>query len=313
MRYSLEQFAAPAAEPLTLAEIRTHLGLDGTNAEPAPAAPAAALASPAAPGNVDNGAHRYLATFVTADGETEAGTATAAVTVADKTVNGKVELTAIPLGGSAVTSRKLYRTEAGGSTYKLLATISNNTATTYTDNIADSALGAGAPSANTTADPCLTGLRLAARESAEAYLGRKLITQTWDWRAEYFPDVIELWGLGLVSSITHVKYYDSEGVQQTLAASGYQSDLKRVPARVKPAYNESWPVTRGIFNAVEVRAVCGYGAAASAVPQGIKQAMLIHARQLYDHRDSIITGASVQAVPRHAEWLMAPHRAVRIG
>src|SRR4051812_47921629 len=133
---------APATEPVTVAEAKAHLRLDDSAGEPAPTAPAAALASPSVAGNIDNGAHRYLVTFVTADGETEAGQATAAVTVADKTVNGKVELTAIPLGGSAVTARKVYRTVAAGSTYKLLSTISNNTTTTLTDNTADSGLGA---------------------------------------------------------------------------------------------------------------------------------------------------------------------------
>src|SRR3990167_1117639 len=110
---------AAAVEPLSVAEARSHLRLDGSAGEPAPPAPTAALASPAAAGNVDNGAHRYLVTFVTADGETDAGAVSAAVTVADKTVNGQVSLTAIPVGGTAVTSRKVYRTVAAGATYLL--------------------------------------------------------------------------------------------------------------------------------------------------------------------------------------------------
>jgi len=40
-----------------------------------------------------------------------------------------------------VTHRKIYRTKAGKSVYYLVATISNNTATTYNDNIADASLG----------------------------------------------------------------------------------------------------------------------------------------------------------------------------
>lgn len=61
---------------------------------------------------------------------------------------GAVELTNIPLGPLGTTQRRVYRTEAGGTTLKLLATISNNTATTYTDTIIDSSLGASYPSVN---------------------------------------------------------------------------------------------------------------------------------------------------------------------
>lgn len=117
----------------------------------APGAPVGALISPAAAGNIENGTHSYKVTFVTGVGETEAGTASNVVTVVDKTVNGKIVLTGIPVSPSAlVTSRKIYRTEAGGVNYKLLTTIANNTATTFTDNVADGSLTTAAPSTNTT-------------------------------------------------------------------------------------------------------------------------------------------------------------------
>lgn len=100
-------------------------------------------------GSVDSGAHSYKVTFVTADGESEAGTASNSVTTVVAT-DGQVALTAIPVSPvSDVTARNIYRTTAGGSTYKLLIQIANNTATTYTDNIADSALGATAPTIST--------------------------------------------------------------------------------------------------------------------------------------------------------------------
>lgn len=121
-----------------------------TIASRAPDAPLAALAGLGA-GLVDNGTHSYKVTFVTAAGETEAGTVSNIVTVADKTVNGQVALTNIPTGDVTVTSRNLYRTVTGnGAPWKLLANIANNTATTYTDNTADSGLTTNAPSANTT-------------------------------------------------------------------------------------------------------------------------------------------------------------------
>lgn len=102
-------------------------------------------------GNVDNGVHSYKVTFVTADGETSLSPGSVPVTVVDKTANGKVSLAAIPVSTSGfVTARKLYRTVAGGSTFKLLTTINDNTTTTYTDNTADASLGATGPTTNST-------------------------------------------------------------------------------------------------------------------------------------------------------------------
>lgn len=114
----------------------------------APGAPVAALAGLGA-GNVNNGTHSYKVTFVTAVGETEAGTASNVVTTSGG--NGQVALSSIPVSSSAlVTARKIYRTEAGGVDYKLLTTIANNTATTFADNVADGSLTTAAPSTNST-------------------------------------------------------------------------------------------------------------------------------------------------------------------
>jgi len=53
----------------------------------------------------------------------------------------KIAVSSIPTGGSSVTKRILYRTEAGGSVFKYVATINDNSTTTYTDNTPDSSLG----------------------------------------------------------------------------------------------------------------------------------------------------------------------------
>lgn len=111
-------------------------------------APTVALAGSGA-GNVDNGIHKYIVTFVYPSGDTDAiVTGVTSVTVTDKTTNGKVSITNIPLGSTGCTARKIYRTVAGGNWYnaKLLTTISDNTTTSYSDNIADSSLTTALPS-----------------------------------------------------------------------------------------------------------------------------------------------------------------------
>ena len=121
---------------------------------PVPAAPTAALVSPAVAGLVEDGALGYAQTNVTAAGETTPSPVTF-VTVVDKTTNGKV-LVGLHIGPTGTTQRKLYRTAAAGTALLLLATIANNTATTYTDNIADASLTSAAPTSNTAAASIFT-------------------------------------------------------------------------------------------------------------------------------------------------------------
>ena len=106
-----------------------------------PAPPTVALAGVGA-GNVDNGAHSYSISYDTADGHTERGAETI-ITVVDKTADGQVEVT-LPIGtDSRITGRTIHRTRAGvPANRKLLATIADNTTTTYIDNTADAGLGA---------------------------------------------------------------------------------------------------------------------------------------------------------------------------
>ena len=80
---TLKLISGPTVEPVTVQEVMAWSRLDASNLEPAPGALTCALASPVAPGNVEAGAHRYLATFTTPTGETLAGTVSAAATVAD--------------------------------------------------------------------------------------------------------------------------------------------------------------------------------------------------------------------------------------
>jgi hypothetical protein len=105
----------------------------------APAACVAALKA-ATPGNIDNGTHSYKIVFVNALGDSIGGTASNVITVTDLTTEGQINLTAIPSGDISTTARKIYRTKAGGVAYFLVDYLPNNTATTYTDNIADVAL-----------------------------------------------------------------------------------------------------------------------------------------------------------------------------
>lgn len=117
----------------------------------------AALKDPAAAGNVDNGVHSYKITCTVGGIESLASVSSNAVTVVDKSSNGKVTLT-LPLGPTGTTKRSIYRTEAGGAAYKLVAEQGDNTTTTYLDNTADSGLTTALPAQTKTNTPRVSQL-----------------------------------------------------------------------------------------------------------------------------------------------------------
>lgn len=109
----------------------------GMSLQAAPAAPTVGVA--AGPGLT--GDYHYRITLVDTDGETLGGTISALVQPANQVVT----LTAIPTGLEGTTARKVYRTAAGGSVYKLVATINDNTTTSFNDSVADGSLGVDEP------------------------------------------------------------------------------------------------------------------------------------------------------------------------
>jgi hypothetical protein len=106
-----------------------------------PGAPAAVDAAVA--GNLNGVYAGWKVTFVTAQGETEAGP----VSPAGLTLTSSKATITIPTSEAKhnVTSRKVYRPIAGGTAYLLSGTVSDNTTVTYTDNVADGSLGAAEP------------------------------------------------------------------------------------------------------------------------------------------------------------------------
>ena len=303
----LRLITPPAIEPLSIAEVSTHLRLDATNAEPAPGALVSVLGSGA--GLVTNGAHRYVVTFVTSDGETQAGAASVSVTVVDQTVNGNVALTSVPLGGATVTSRKLYRTQAGGSTFLLLATIADNTTTTYPDNTADASLGAGAPANNSTGDPYLRALIQASREYAEMYTRRALINQGWRLTLDSFPaaDTIELPRAPLVS-VDSITYIDPSGVSTALDPALYSVDSNGLVGRIVLNYARLWPFTRLARNSVTINFTAGFGTSASAVPASIGHAMKLLVGHWYSTRETFVSKRFALEVPFAVDALLTSQR-----
>ncbi|MCX7177701.1 MAG: head-tail connector protein [Proteobacteria bacterium] len=147
-------------------------------------------------------------------------------------------------------------------------------------------------------DTIVAALIKASRMMAEQELGRALITQTIDAYFDAFPCYPNsayggrIIHLPPISAVTGITYVDGAGATQTLAADQYLVDAKSVPARIEPAYGLSWPAHRVQANSIKITCTAGFGAA-SAVPEAIKQWMLLQIGHWYANREA----ASDQLAP----------------
>ncbi len=163
-------------------------------------------------------------------------------------------------------------------------------------------------------DALIDRLVAGARQMVEATTGRALINQTWTMRLPGFPDIasdfIEIPRPPL-SALTHIKYIDGDGVEQTWSTASYYVETPSgpfaQPARVFPVFGESWPTARAQQNAVELEFVAGYGTAGSNVPSGILSGLLLTVGDLYEHRQHV-EGGAVTVIPDDALPVLQPFR-----
>lgn len=145
--YSTPTVVATGSGPWIAIQDGYEYDLDfGALAATVPTAPSAALVTTSS-GNCTAGTHVFKVTYVTAAGETT-GSASSSSVNCDAT-HKQVTVT-IPVSASpAVTGRNVYASATGTTTPLLLAVtapvVANNTATTYTFNIADASLVATNP------------------------------------------------------------------------------------------------------------------------------------------------------------------------
>lgn len=159
-------------------------------------------------------------------------------------------------------------------------------------------------------DTDLADFIIEAREELEAKLGdRALINGTVTEYFDNWPDkAIELhWSP--VSSITSVKYYDSNEVLQTLASTVYELGTRHGMGIVRLKYDQVWPSLRGHdADDIVVTYVAGEGTSRSNVPKSLRRWLKMRASWLWANRD----GAEYPWNNNQMDALLMPYRRVRV-
>lgn len=141
-------------------------------------------------------------------------------------------------------------------------------------------------------DAVITRLIRTAREMVEAITRRALLTQVWqlNGEGELYRLPLPLWPLQAVEAVTVGGVTLAPTEYKVLAGEG--AELRLLTRRCG-----DWTV----------RIRCGYGDAAAAVPQTLRDWMGIKVNTLFEHREEIATGTIVQEF-KHVERMLDAYR-----
>ena len=157
---------------------------------------------------------------------------------------------------------------------------------------------------------------IGARKYTEALLGRRLITQTWkyymddwpnaDWFRIPFPPLV---------SVTSVKYKDEDESESTFSSGDYLVDTVTEPGRVVLKYAEIWPSeTLSPRNPIYTEYVCGYGDSPADVPMEIRQALAMLVGHWYEQREAYADSAfAMRLIPDAYHAVLEQYRMSRFG
>ena len=175
-------------------------------------------------------------------------------------------------------------------------------------------------------DTPISDLIVAARQACEAHTRRALITQTWRLSLDRFPGRRLPWWDGVrqgaevagtagavelprppLVSVTTVTTYDDDDAATVMPAADYFVDTDREPGRIVLRSGKTWPTVTRVAGGVEGVFAAGYGAA-SAVPEAIRQGILMLVGHQYENREAVVTDGAAAELPLGVAALWRPYR-----
>lgn len=157
-------------------------------------------------------------------------------------------------------------------------------------------------------DDLIAALISGARGHVEAQTHRALITQSWrlsrdTWSADGLIAVLP----APLQSLDAVRVYDASGTATAIDIAPFIVDKAPAPALISFA---PWamPLPGRARAGIELDVTVGYGAAASAVPEPLRQAIRLLVAHWYENRGVVAPGTALAPLPTGVGDLVAPFR-----
>lgn len=165
-------------------------------------------------------------------------------------------------------------------------------------------------------DSLINSLILSARQYAEKFQSRALLTQVWELTLDRFPVMPFRLPLPPLQSVDEISYTNYAGNTVVIPAADYVVDTASFLGRIDHAYGKCWPsVTLRPISGVKITFTAGYGDTAADVPQMTKQAMLVLIGHMYENRQAVIftgTNSVPQEIPFAVTALLNMDRVVML-
>ena len=168
----------------------------------------------------------------------------------------------------------------------------------------------------------LTKMLTAARTHVEALLQRAVLESGWEYYQDsFFREYFNV-DLSYVSqdrtnfitiprpeliSVDEISYFDADNAEQVLADTEYYVNLVGdfLKAQIEPSQGNTWPSTYYRKNAIKIAYTAGW--LVDAVPAEVRHGILISLGDLYENRQTNVTGVSTSTV-KTLTALLSPYK-----
>jgi uncharacterized phiE125 gp8 family phage protein len=175
-------------------------------------------------------------------------------------------------------------------------------------------------------DSTISMLITAARIHVERYTRRSLVYTAHRLLLDAWPHDIELprspavvaaanTVTGIAYATPRIRYYDENGVQQTLtyAAQDFDALVNDNPPRLVLYPDTTWPsLQTALRGGIEIDWIAGYGAAAASVPAPLKLVIRMLVSHWFELREAVAPG-TMSTVPMAVESILMAYQDGSLG
>ena len=159
---------------------------------------------------------------------------------------------------------------------------------------------------DTSEDALISSLIKVARRQVELAIGRKLLNQTVTLTCDDFP--AGDWELPFPPiSVVSIAYRDSAGATQSVTTHTLRNGSQPNLPAILQEPTAGWPAVDDYPGSVTLTLTCGYGAAASSLPEGLIHAVKLLAGHYYENRN-VVVPENLKKLPMHIDALLDEYR-----